>query len=289
MKSGLKTAALMAGLTALFLILGNAIGGQVGMVIAFVIALAMNAGAYWFSDKMVLKMYRAQPVDKNTAPRLMKEVDSLAQKAGLPTPRVYIIDDPSPNAFATGRNPDHAVVAVTTGLLQLLEWRELRGVLSHELAHVRNRDILISTVAATIAGAITALANMAQFMLLFGGLSDDEEGGGPLGFLGVLVMIILAPLAAGLIQMAISRAREYGADRGGAEICGDPEALAQALEKLARGVEHMPMANAESHPATAQMMIVNPLSGKNLAHLFATHPPLEERVQRLRMLAQGAV
>ncbi|MFP4560038.1 MAG: zinc metalloprotease HtpX [Thiohalorhabdus sp.] len=284
MHSGLKTAVLMAGLTALFVVVGGVIGGTTGMVIALVFALAMNAGAYWFSDKMVLRMYKAQPVDRDSAPRLWGTVEELAGRAGLPMPAVYIIEEGSPNAFATGRNPEHAAVAVTTGLMDLLDEREVRGVLAHELAHVKNRDILISTIAATVAGAISALANMAQFMLLFGGRPGEDEEGSPLGIVGVILVMILAPIAASLIQMAISRAREYGADRGGAEISGDPEALARALEKLAYGASRQPMASAESHPETAQMMIVNPLSGQDLMQLFSTHPPLEDRIERLRAL-----
>jgi heat shock protein HtpX len=283
MHSGVKTAVLMAGLTALFIMAGGLMGGTAGMVIALIFALAMNAGAYWFSDRMVLRMYKAQPVDRDSAPGLVGTVEELAGRAGIPVPATYIVEDDSPNAFATGRNPDHAAVAVTTGLLRILDEREARGVLAHELAHVRNRDILISTIAATVAGAISALANMAQLMFLFGGHpGEDEEGGNPLGMVGTLIMMILAPIAASLIQMAISRAREYGADAGGAEISGDPEALARALEKLSRGVSEHPMPNAESHPTTAQMMIVNPLRGQDLMELFASHPPLEERIRRLR-------
>ena len=286
MHSGLKTAVLMAGLTALFLVVGGALGGTAGMVIALILALAMNVGAYWYSDKMVLRMYKARPVDRTGAPRLVETVEELAGRAGIPVPAIYLVEDPSPNAFATGRNPEHAAVAVTSGLLEVLDMREARGVLAHELAHVKNRDILISTIAATVAGAISALANMAQFMLLFGAHpGDDEEGGGPLGIVGIILVMILAPIAAGLIQMAISRAREYGADAGGAEISGDPEALAEALQKLARGASQRPMAQAESHPATAQMMIVNPLTGRDLMQLFATHPPMEERIRRLRAMA----
>lgn len=281
MRSGIKTAVLMAGMTALFLGLGAAIGGTGGMIIALGIAVALNAGAYWYSDKMVLRMYNAQPADKNNAPQLVAMVEELAGRAGLPMPAVYIVEDDSPNAFATGRNPENAAVAATTGLLRLLDEREARGVMAHELAHIKNRDILISTISATIAGAISALANMAQFMMLFGG-GDDEEN--PFGIVGLILMMIIAPIAASLIQMAISRAREYGADRGGAEISGDPEALARALEKLAKGAEAQPMKEAEEHPATAQMMIVNPLSGKDLASLFTTHPPLEDRIQRLRQM-----
>ncbi|MFB6259811.1 MAG: zinc metalloprotease HtpX, partial [Thiohalorhabdaceae bacterium] len=242
-------------------------------------------GAYWYSDKMVLRMYNAQPVDKASAPRLVGIVEELAERAGLPMPAVYLVEDSSPNAFATGRNPDNAAVAVTSGLMDILDEREIRGVLAHELAHVKNRDILIATVAATVAGAISALANMAQFMLLFGGRPGEDNGGNPLGIVGMILAMILAPIAASLIQMAISRAREYGADAGGAEISGDPEALARALDKLAREASRQPMKSAESHPETAQMMIVNPLSGEDLMQLFATHPPMEERIRRLRALA----
>ncbi|MEF8792281.1 zinc metalloprotease HtpX [Thiohalorhabdus sp.] len=283
MHSGLKTAVLMAALTALFVVVGGVLGGTTGMVIALGLAVAMNAGAYWYSDKMVLRMYNAQPVDKASAPRLVEIVEKLAERAELPMPAVYLVDESSPNAFATGRNPDNAAVAVTAGLMDLLNEREIRGVLAHELAHVKNRDILISTIAATVAGAISALANMAQFMLLFGG-RPGEGNGNPLGIAGMILAMILAPIAASLIQMAISRAREYGADAGGAEISGDPEALARALDKLARGASREPMESAESHPATAQMMIVNPLSGEDLMQLFATHPPMEERIRRLRAL-----
>jgi heat shock protein HtpX len=281
MRSGIKTAVLMAGMTALLIMLGGMVGGTGGVIIALIFAMAFNAGAYWYSDKMVLRMYNAQPADKSNAPQLVAMVEELAGRAGLPMPAVYIVEDDSPNAFATGRNPENAAVAATTGLLNLLDEREARGVMAHELSHIRNRDILISTIAATIAGAISALANMAQFMMLFGG-GDDEDN--PLGIVGLILMMIIAPIAASLIQMAISRAREYGADRGGAEISGDPEALARALEKLAKGVEARPMKEAEDHPATAQMMIVNPLSGKDLASLFTTHPPLEDRIERLRAM-----
>lgn len=284
MHSGVKTALFMAALTGLFLVVGALIGGAIGTVVAFGFAVVVNVGSYWYSDRMLLRMYKARPVDRQEAPRLLAIVEELAERAGLPMPAVYIVEEDSPNAFATGRNPEHAAVAVTTGLLELLDERELRGVLAHELAHVRNRDMLIATIAATVAGAIAALANMAQFLLLFGG-HRQGSGGSPLGIVGILLAMILAPLAAALIQMAISRSREYGADEAGAEIGGDPEALARALEKLAHGASRRPMEQAESQPATAQLMIVNPLSGKDLQQLFATHPPMEDRVRRLRAMA----
>lgn len=277
-----KTAMLMAAIMALFGIVGGIVGGREGMFMALVFGGAMNVFSYWFSDKMVLKMYNAREVDETSAPRFYAMVRELAQRAGLPMPRVYLIQEDQPNAFATGRNPDNAAVAATTGILQLLSERELRGVMAHELAHVRHRDILISTISATMAGAISALAN---FAMLFGGRSGDGRPANPLA--GILVAF-LAPLAAGLIQMAISRAREYEADRGGAEISGDPVALADALGKIQRYAEgRIPMAPAEAHPETAQMMILNPLSGSGLKSLFSTHPPTAERIARLHALARG--
>ena len=277
-----KTAMLMAAIMALFGIVGGIVGGREGMLMALVFGGAMNVFSYWFSDKMVLKMYNAREVDETSAPRFYAMVRELAQRAGLPMPRVYLIQEDQPNAFATGRNPDNAAVAATTGILQLLSERELRGVMAHELAHVRHRDILISTISATMAGAISALAN---FAMLFGGRSGDGRPANPLA--GILVAF-LAPLAAGLIQMAISRAREYEADRGGAEISGDPVALADALGKIQRYAEgRIPMAPAEAHPETAQMMILNPLSGGGLKSLFSTHPPTAERIARLHALARG--
>jgi heat shock protein HtpX len=277
-----KTAMLMAAIMALFGIVGGIVGGREGMLMALVFGGAMNVFSYWFSDKMVLKMYNAREVDETSAPRFYAMVRELAQRAGLPMPRVYLIQEDQPNAFATGRNPDNAAVAATTGILQLLSERELRGVMAHELAHVRHRDILISTISATMAGAISALAN---FAMLFGGRSGDGRPANPLA--GILVAF-LAPLAAGLIQMAISRAREYEADRGGAEISGDPVALADALGKIQRYAEgRIPMAPAEAHPETAQMMILNPLSGSGLKSLFSTHPPTAERIARLHALARG--
>ena len=274
-----KTAILMAAFTALLMSIGTLVGGQRGMMLALVVALGMNFFSYWFSDKMVLRMYNAQQVDASSAPQFYALVQELAQKAGLPMPRVYLIQEDSPNAFATGRNPEHAAVAATTGILRLLSERELRGVMGHELAHVKHRDILISTVSATMAGAVSMLANFAMF---FGG---RDENGRPANPLAGVAVALLAPLAASLIQMAISRAREFEADRGGAEISGDPQALASALEKIHRYAQGIPLETAQAHPETAQMMIMNPLSGGGLAGLFATHPPTEERVARLMAMA----
>ena len=275
----LKTAVLMAAITALFMAIGAFIGGRAGMMIALLVAVGMNFFSYWFSDKLVLKMYNAQEVDETSAPQFYRMVHELAQRAQLPMPRVYLINEDAPNAFATGRNPEHAAVAATTGILRALSERELRGVMAHELAHVRHRDILISTVSATMAGAISMLANFAMF---FGG--RDSEGRSHNPIVGLLVML-LAPLAASLIQMAISRAREFEADRGGAEISGDPQALASALQKIHRYAQGMPMEAAERHPETAQMMIMNPLSAGGLRGLFSTHPSTEERVERLLAMA----
>ena len=274
-----KTAMLMAAIMALFGIVGGVIGGQSGMLLALVFGGAMNLFSYWFSDQMVLRMYNAQPVDETNAPHFYRMVQELSQKAGLPMPRVYLIDEDQPNAFATGRNPEHAAVAATTGIIRLLSARELRGVMAHELAHVAHRDILISTISATMAGAISALAN---FAMLFGGRDQEGRPANPLA--GILVAF-LAPLAASLIQMAISRAREFEADRGGAEISGDPNALADALGKIQMYAEgRIPMGPAEAHPETAQMMILNPLAGGGLKSLFSTHPPTEERIARLRAM-----
>ncbi len=270
-----KTAILMAAITALFVVIGNLLGGQTGMMLALLFALGMNFFSYWFSDKMVLKMYKAREVDAQSAPRFYGMVQELAAKAELPMPRVYIIDEQAPNAFATGRNPANAAVAATTGLMRILSERELRGVMAHELAHVKHRDILISTISATMAGAISALANFAMF---FGG--RDSEGR-PVNPIVSIAVMILAPLAASLIQMAISRSREFEADRGGAEISGDPQALAAALEKIQHYARGIPLAPAEAHPETAQMMIMNPLSGGGLRGLFSTHPNTEERIAKL--------
>lgn len=276
----MKTGILLAGIMALFGAVGGLIGGQQGMLIALLLGGGMNIFAYWFSDRMVLKLYRAREVDATSAPQFYNMVQELAQRANLPMPRVYIIDEAQPNAFATGRNPEHAAVAATTGILQLLSARELRGVMAHELAHVKNRDILISTISATIAGAISTLAHLGMWF----GLSNSNREGGGNPILAILVMII-APIAAMLIQFAISRTREFGADRGGAEISGDPHALADALAKIDRYAKGLPMATAEQHPATAQMMIINPLSGGGIAGMFSTHPATEERILRLRAMA----
>jgi heat shock protein HtpX len=277
----LKTTVLMAAIVALFGVIGASLGGQSGMLLALGFALLMNVGAYWFSDKLVLRMYNAQQVDGSTAPELYNMVSELAEKAGLPMPRVYIIDDQAPNAFATGRNPENAAVAATTGIMRLLSAREMRGVMAHELAHVAHRDILISTISATMAGAISALAN---FAMLFGGRDSEGRPSNPIASIAVM---LLAPLAASLIQMAISRAREFEADRGGAEISGDPLALASALEKIDHYARGIPFEAAERHPETAQMMIMNPLSARGVAGLFSTHPATEDRIARLREFARA--
>jgi heat shock protein HtpX len=271
-----KTSLLMAAIVALFGVVGAAIGGATGMLAALGLGGALNFFAYWFSDKLVLRMYNAREVDETSAPQFFNLVRELAQRAGLPMPKVYLIDEAQPNAFATGRNPDHAAVAATTGILQLLTARELRGVMAHELAHVKHRDILTATMAATLAGAISSLA---QLGLLLGG--RDAERRNPVV---TLIVVILAPIAAMLIQLAISRAREFGADNGGAEISEDPAALAAALEKIERYAKGLPLASAEQHPETAQMMIINPLSGGGIAGLFSTHPSTQERVARLRAM-----
>ncbi len=278
----LKTTFLLALLTVLLVLAGGAIGGRNGMTIALVMAGVMNFVSYWFSDKIVLAMYGAQQVTESDAPEFYGAVRQLAAQAGVPMPRVYIIDSDTPNAFATGRNPEHAAVAATTGILRILSREELMGVMAHELSHVKHRDILISSIAATVAGAITYLAHMAQWAAIFGGGRDrDEEGG---GLLGLLVMAIVAPLAAMLIQMAISRSREYEADRGGAIVSGNPLYLANALRKLEMANRQIPM---EANPATAHMFIVNPLTGGGLMSLFSTHPPIEERIRRLESMVYG--
>lgn len=274
----MKTAMLMVMLTLLLVWGGAALGGKSGMTFALMIAFFMNFITYFFSDKIVLKMYRAREASEAEAPVLHRIVRRLSQKAGMPMPKVYIIPDISPNAFATGRNPNHAAVAATEGIMQLLTEEELAGVMAHELAHVRNRDILIGTIAATIAGAISYLAHMAQWAMIFGGRQDDDEGGNPIA---ALVMMIVAPIAAMLIQMAISRSREYAADKGGAMINGNPMALANALRKLHKGAQMIPM---HATPATSHMMIVNPLSGGAMMKLFSTHPPVEERIARLESM-----
>jgi heat shock protein HtpX len=276
-----KTALLLGVLTAMLVVIGGAVGGQQGMMIAFVFALAMNFFSYWFSDKMVLAMYRAQPVDEATAPGVYRIVRRLATRADMPMPRLYVIPSDTPNAFATGRNPEHAVVAVTEGITRILDEEELEGVLAHELSHVKNRDVLISTIAATLAGAITYLAHMAQWAAMFGGgRHGDNEEGGTNPFAAIL-MAILAPIAAMLVQMAVSRSREYAADATGARMAGKTWGLAKALEKLQMAQQVVPM---NATPATAHLFIVNPLSGRSFATLFSTHPPLEDRIARLRAM-----
>ena len=277
----LKTSLLMAAILALFGAVGAVLGGAQGMIIALALGGAMNFWAYWFSDRMVLRLHNAREVDAASAPRLHGVVRELSARAGLPMPRVYLIDEDQPNAFATGRNPENAAVAATTGLLRVLTERELRGVMAHELAHVKHREILISTIAATAAGAI---ASLAQFGMVFGG--RDEEGRPANPLVGLLVMLV-APFAAMLIQFAISRAREFEADRAGAELSGDPQALASALEKIHRYASGIALPSAEAHPETAQMMIMNPLSGGGLAGLFSTHPDTGERIARLHAMARG--
>lgn len=282
----LKTTFLLSLLTVLMVLMGSAIGGRSGMVFAFFMAAAMNLFSYWFSDKIVLKMYGAQEIGEHDYPSFYGMVRRLALQAGLPMPKVYIIPDNSPNAFATGRNPDHAAVAATEGILRILSPEELEGVMAHELAHVQNRDILIGTIAATFAGAISMIGNMLQWGAMFGaGRGDDEEGGG--GIIGSLVMAIIAPIAAMLIQMAVSRSREYLADESGARICGRPLALANALRKLHNASQMMPLQDAR--PATAHMFIVNPLTGGALMNMFSTHPPMEERIARLEGMARGGL
>ena len=284
--NSLKTALLLGGLTGLLLVAGQAMGGEQGMIIALVLAVAMNFGSYWFSDKIVLRLYRAREVGRNSAPVLYPVVQELASRAGLPMPKVYIVENEAPNAFATGRNPENAAVAATTGLLRIMDREELAGVMAHELAHVQHRDTLISAVAATIAGAIAMLANMAQWAMIFGmGRSDNNNNSG--GAIGAVLMMFLAPLAASLIQMAVSRSREYMADARGAAVCGNPLWLARALKKLASANERIPDRAAEQNPATAHMFIINPLSGRDLGRLFSTHPPVEERVRRLESAVYG--
>jgi len=278
----LKTTFLMALLTVLLVTAGGALGGEGGIIMAFVFALVMNGVSYWFSDKIVLRMYGAKEIGPEEAPKLHRIVQELTLRAQMPMPKLYVIPQEAPNAFATGRDEKHAAVAVTEGILRILDEAELRGVLAHELSHIKNRDILVGTIAATMAGAISMLANMAHWGMIFGGSgSDDREGGHPIV---ALAMIIVAPLAAMLVQMAISRSREFGADATGAAISADPLSLANALRKLQRGVERIPM---EANPATAHMFIVNPLTGGGLMTLFSTHPPLEERIKRLEGMASG--
>jgi len=279
--NGFKTVILMTAMMVLFILVGNIIGGQSGMMIAFVLALAMNFGSYWFSDKIVLSMYGAKQITREDAPQLFDSVERLSMKAGLPMPKVYIMENPTPNAFATGRNPNNGAVAVTTGIMRLLNKEELDGVIAHELAHIKNRDILVATIAATLVGTITYIAQFAMFF--GGGRSDDrEEGTNPIV---AILMLILAPIAAMLIQMAISRSREYMADEGGAEISGKPLALASALNKLQHGNDVVPMRNAGQ--SSAHMFIVNPLHGGGVMKLFSTHPPIKERMERLQEIASG--
>ena len=280
----MKTFLLMGLLTVLLVLAGQMLGGESGMIMAFLFAVVMNFGSYWFSDKLVLRIYRAEPLTPEQNPELFRMTGELAGRAGLPMPKLYMIPGDQPNAFATGRNPEHAAVAVTEGIVRTLSSDELRGVISHELAHIKHRDILIGTIAATAAGAISMLANMAQWAMIFGGgrSSDDREGGSPAG---TLVMMIVGPLAAMLIQMAISRGREFLADEGGAQMSGNPLSLASALRKLDMRVKQIPM---EASPATAHMFIVSPLSGGGFMKLFSTHPPMEERIARLEAMVYGS-
>jgi heat shock protein HtpX len=280
----LKTVALLGGLSALLIVIGNALApGSLWLFGG--LALLMNLGAYFFSDKIVLAVNRAHPADEREHPVLHRTVAELAERAGIPVPRVYIIDDPAPNAFATGRNPQNGVVAVTTGIRQLLSERELRGVIAHELAHIRNRDILVASVAATIASAVAMIASVVKWGAILGGGQRDEEGNGAAGLLAGLALAIVAPIAATVIQLAISRSREYGADATGAEISGDPLALASALAKLERGNQAIPLHTMGDTPATASLFICSPLSGQSVASLFSTHPPIPERIRRLEALA----
>lgn len=275
--NSVKTVFLMTLMMVLFLFVGSMLGGETGLIIAFVFALAMNFGSYWFSDKIVLKMYRAQEAKREEYPQLFESVNILSQRAKIPMPKVYVINSPNPNAFATGRNPDNAAVAVTTGIMQMLNREELDGVIAHELTHVSNRDILVGTIAATLVGTITFVSRMAGWAAIFGGRDDDDT-------VSSLALIIIAPIAAVLLQLAVSRSREYMADAGGAKLTGNALYLASALEKLHQGNKKAPMRNAA--PASAHMFIVNPLSGKSVMKLFSTHPPMEERVRRLRDIAR---
>lgn len=282
--NSMKTVVLMAGLAGLLMFVGGMVAGDQGVIVAFIFAMGMNFFSYWFSDKLVLSMYRAREVSAHEAPELHGIVRQLSERAGLPMPRVYIIPTDAPNAFATGRNPEHAAVAVTQGIMRMLSRDELSGVIGHELAHVKNRDILIQTIAATFASAISFLAYMARWGAIFGGGGRDDDDGG--GVLGLLATAIIAPLAATLIQLAISRSREFMADAAGAEISGQPLSLARALQKLHEGVHRFPMTSTPSHNATAHMFIVKPFSAKGLASLFSTHPSTEERIARLQQLAR---
>lgn len=284
MNNTLKTVLFMTVLTLLFVFLGGILGGRGGMMIAFIFALGMNFFSYWFSDKIVLKMYRAKEVTEADAPQLYSIVRNLAQKGNLPMPKVYIIQNPTPNAFATGRNPSHAAVAVTTGILQLLDHDEIEGVIAHELSHIYGRDILIGTIAATFAGAIMMMADWAKWAMIFGGGRSDDEDNSPIGAIGAIAAMIIAPIAAMMVQMAISRSREYLADQRGGSLSQKPYALASALQKISYGVQNMPM---DAKPATAHMFIMNPLTGRNLMNLFSTHPPVEERIKRLQAMSYG--
>ena len=281
--NSMKTAVLMAGLAGLLMLVGGAVAGDQGIVMAFIVAMGMNFFSYWYSDKLVLKMYRAQEVSQSSAPDLYRLVGRLADQAQLPMPKVYIIPTDTPNAFATGRNPQNAAVAVTSGIMRMLTQEELAGVLAHELGHVKHRDILISTIAATFATAISFLATMARWGAMFGGGRDDDDDG---GMIGLLVAAIVAPIAAAIIQMAISRSREFMADKAGAEISGSPLALARALEKISLGVKSRPLAATPAHNATAHMFIMKPFSGGGLMSLFSTHPSTEERIARLQDMAR---
>ena len=280
MTSQLKTLLLMAGLSAVLIVMGSALGGRQGIVIALVFAVIMNIGSFWFSDKIVLSMYRAQELAPEDAPMVHQMVEELAARAGVPKPRLFLVPQEAPNAFATGRDPDHAVIAVTQGIMHLLPPEQLRGVLAHEMAHIAHRDILIQTVAGVLASAITAIANMLQFSMIFGGSRDEEGNSNPLA---AIAMMILGPLAATLIQMAISRRREYMADAAGAEYCGDPLALAGALNNLDAYSRHIAM---QANPATENMFIVSPLTGDSMRRMFSTHPPMEERIANLQEMAR---
>jgi len=281
--NSMKTVLLMSILTVMLVFVGNLLGGNGGMMMAFALAVVMNFGSYWFSDKIVLAMYRAKEITRDENPEIFSIVQDLTMRANLPMPKIYLVPGEQPNAFATGRDPNHAAVAVTDGILRLMPKNELRGVLAHELAHVKHRDILVSSIAATFAGAISMIANMAHWAMIFGGgRSNDDEGRSPIA--GIAMMIV-APIAAMLVQMAISRSREFMADEGGAKMSGDPMALAHALKRLHTASEQIPMESAT--PATAHMFIVNPLSGGAFMSLFSTHPPMEERVARLEQLAHG--
>ncbi len=281
-----KTIVLMVGLTVLLVFVGGAFGGRQGMIMAFIFASVMNVISYWFSDKIVLRMYSAREVTEAEAPLLYGVTRDLAMRMNMPMPKVYVIPTDALNAFATGRNPNHAAVAATEGILRLLTREELTGVMAHELGHVTNRDILIGTIAATIAGAISMLAHMAQWAMIFGGGGRRDRDEGPGGAISAIAMIILAPIAAALIQMAISRSREFEADATGARICGNPLALASALKKLQAGAQRIPL---DANPATAHMFIVNPLRGGGIVNLFSTHPPMEQRIERLEKMVYGPI